>query len=168
MLFTVIPAIEIYLLFSLGDVIGGLNTLLLVITTGVIGAALAKHQGLKIAYTISHQLESGELPTHQITHGLLVLAGGLLLLTPGILTDIFGLSLILPITRHLYAIFLQKIFKNGIANNKFQFKNYSSTSSRYGFKFSQQSSPFETSNDEQQGPRQVAPDTFETNFKEKK
>ena len=48
MLFTVIPAIEIYLLFSLGDVIGGLNTLLLVITTGVIGAALAKYQGLKI------------------------------------------------------------------------------------------------------------------------
>ena len=150
LLFTVIPAIEIYLLFSIGGQIGGINTLIVVITTGIVGAALAKSQGLSILHKIQTDLNKGSIPTDQFTHGLLVFGGGLLLLTPGFLTDILGLSMVFPGTRHVIAGFLKHWFDKGIASGSVHF------SSSFG-QNTRRESP-------QQGPRRVDENTFEADF----
>ena len=120
-LFTVIPALEIYLLFSIGAQIGGLNTLLVVIITGILGAALAKSQGLSILMKIQNEMGKGEIPGNQIIQGLMVFAGGLLLLTPGFMTDIFGFSLVLPGTRHILMLWVRKMIERNIARGNVHF-----------------------------------------------
>ena len=121
LLFTVIPALEIYLLFTIGGQIGGFNTLLVVITTGVVGAALAKSQGMSILNQIQTDLSKGHIPANQFIHCLLIFGGGLLLLTPGFLTDILGISMVLPGTRNLIALFLKSAFSKMIANGNVKF-----------------------------------------------
>jgi UPF0716 protein FxsA len=120
LLFTVVPALELYLLFAIGAKIGGLNTILVIITTGILGAALAKSQGLQILRNIQDQANRGELPGDQIIQGLMVFAGGLLLLTPGFMTDVIGFSLVLPGTRHLLMVLVKKMLHNSIQNGNFQ------------------------------------------------
>ena len=79
LLFTIIPAIEIYLLINIGGALGGVNTILIVVITGIVGAGLAKSQGLAIINKIQKDIGAGQLPADQIIHGLLVFGGGLLL-----------------------------------------------------------------------------------------
>ncbi|MAZ48912.1 MAG: FxsA protein [Halobacteriovoraceae bacterium] len=155
LLFTVVPALELYLLFKVGGTIGGFNTILLIIATGIIGAALAKTQGLSILAKIQQQLNQGQVPADQIVQGLMVFAGGLLLLTPGIMTDILGFSLVLPGTRHILMIFVKQGLEQSIKNGNFQFQ-YASHS------YSTQSSDFEA-------PREkpIQPGVFEAEYTEK-
>ena len=101
LLFTVIPLIELVLLLTVGARIGILGTVLLILATGLTGAWLARWQGMGVLRTMQAELQSGQPPAKRIVEGLLVLAGALLLLTPGILTDITGFTLILPFTRRL-------------------------------------------------------------------
>ena len=101
LLFTIVPAAELYLLFSVGSEIGILNTVSIIILTGVVGAYLAKSQGLSIIYRLQKELNEGKMPAEQIFHGLIVFGGGLLLLTPGFMTDILGFCMVIPGTRHL-------------------------------------------------------------------
>ncbi len=108
LLFTLLPALEFYLLFKIGSQIGAINTLGLIILTGVVGAFLAKREGLSIIYKIQDQLQLGALPGREIIHGFLVFGGGLLLLTPGFITDFLGLAMVFPGSRHLIVVFLQK------------------------------------------------------------
>lgn len=147
LLFTLIPALEIYLLIQVGGVIGGLNTILIVVVTGIVGATLAKAQGLAVLYKIQNDLSQGQIPTDQILHGLLVFGGGLLLLTPGFITDILGFSMVIPGTRHLIATALKQYFQNGIKNGNIRFTNFGQGQS--GFKsytfYSSSQSPFEES-----------------------
>jgi UPF0716 protein FxsA len=97
--FTVIPAVELYLLVSIGQWIGPLATVLLIVLTGLIGAALAKQEGVAVLKQLRGDLGRGLPPAAHVVEGVMVLAGGLLLLTPGLLTDITGFSLILPLSR---------------------------------------------------------------------
>jgi len=124
LLFTVIPALEIYLLINIGGQIGGLNTILIVIVTGIVGAALAKSQGILILTKIQSELQKGQLPADQITQGLLVFAGGILLLTPGFLTDILGLAMVFPGTRMLIMLFAKSHFEKMIKSGNVQFYSY--------------------------------------------
>lgn len=167
LLFTVIPAIEIYLLFSIGGQIGGLNTLIVVILTGIIGAGLAKSQGLAIIQKIQGDLNSGAIPTDQFVHGLLVFGGGLLLLTPGFLTDILGISMVFPGTRHAIAVFLKKWFEKAIASGSVQFSTFGAGSGGFSGNFSTQGryNVDEGFQKSQNQTRQVGPDTFEAEFK---
>lgn len=114
LLFTVVPALEIYLLFQVGGEIGILNTFLIVVATGVIGAALAKRQGLEILARMQKQMHQGQLPAKEIQQAFLVFAGGLLLLTPGFITDILGLSFILPISRSIWRVVLNYLFQKAV------------------------------------------------------
>lgn len=118
-LFTIVPALELYLLFAIGAKIGGLNTILVIITTGIVGATLAKSQGLQILRNIQDQANRGELPGDQIIQGLMVFAGGLLLMTPGFMTDVIGFSLVLPGTRHLLMAIVKKLVHSSIQNGNF-------------------------------------------------
>lgn len=120
LLFTLIPALELYLLFIVGAKIGGLNTILLIVTTGILGATLAKSQGMQVLSSIQHQANKGELPGDQIIQALMILVGGVLLLTPGIITDVFGFSLVIPGTRHILMSFIKKLIHNSIQNGNFR------------------------------------------------
>ncbi|MFQ6672397.1 MAG: FxsA family protein [Candidatus Tectimicrobiota bacterium] len=100
-LFIGIPLLELALLIKLGAAIGTAKTLLIVVGTGIVGAALARSQGFTILQRIQMDLEAGHLPTDDLINGACVLAGGLLLLTPGLLTDTVGFALLVPPTREL-------------------------------------------------------------------
>lgn len=168
LLFTIVPAIEIYLLIKIGSQLGGLNTISIVILTGIVGAALAKSQGLAIINKIQHDLTRGSLPADQIIHGLLVFGGGLLLLTPGFLTDIFGLCMVIPGTRHLLVQLMKTQFQKGIQNGNIFFSSNMGQFKSNGFNsngYSHSSNSFDYNSHE---PDQTLGDVIEVDFVEKK
>jgi UPF0716 protein FxsA len=115
-LFTVVPLVELYLLLFIGDLMGFWPTVGLVLLTGVIGATLAKLEGLRVLAQWQSALAEGRVPEAGVLDGLLVLVGGVLLVTPGVLTDVFGFALLLPPTRRVVARFLRKRVEKGIEN----------------------------------------------------
>jgi UPF0716 protein FxsA len=99
LLFIIIPAVELVLLVQLGARIGGLATFAIIVATGIAGAALAKRQGADVIRRVQSDLSQGRLPAQSLVDGALVLVAGVLLITPGILTDITGFLLLLPPVR---------------------------------------------------------------------
>ncbi len=116
LLFTIVPAVELYLLIKIGSLIGPFTTLMIIIITGAAGASLAKFEGRKSIYKIQKSLESGKLPGNEMVSGIMIFIGGVLLLTPGFLTDIIGLTFLIPGTRNLWKIVLIDIFNKKIKN----------------------------------------------------
>ena len=108
--FTIIPVLEIYLLIKLGTVLGALNTVIIVILTGILGAALARFEGLHTMIRIKEGLNRGEMPAEGMLDALLILIAGIVLLTPGFLTDIAGLLILIPQVRTLLKRWLRKKF----------------------------------------------------------
>lgn len=113
-LFTLVPFLEIALLLKAGQVIGVLPTLTIIIITGVAGAGLARAQGLAVLNRIRSELQIGQLPTDAMIDGVMILSAGLVLLTPGFLTDLVGFFLLLPAGRRLIHAKLMDYFQNKI------------------------------------------------------
>ena len=111
LLFIVVPFVELALLLKLAEVTSWLHTLLLVIVTGVLGTWLARSQGVRTYRKIQQSLAASQLPTDSLLDAAMIFVAGALLLTPGILTDLFGFSLLFPLTRKLYHDWLVKRFK---------------------------------------------------------
>ena len=111
MLFTIVPMLELYVLLRVGAYIGFFNTVMLVVVTGIFGAYLARMEGLRVLYSVQKELNAGKMPTSQLLDGLLILVGGVLLITPGILTDIAGFVLVIPATRILIKQWLRIRFQ---------------------------------------------------------
>lgn len=107
-LFIVTPMAELFLLIEIGKAIGTLEVILLTIVTGIIGAALAKSQGLSVLRNIQQEMAEGRMPASNLIDGVMILIGGILLLTPGVLTDAFGILLLIPWTRVLMKKLLMK------------------------------------------------------------
>ena len=101
-LFIAVPLVELALLIKLGNAIGLWPTIFIVIATGVLGAALARSQGTRVISAIRAEVAEGRPPTESLLNGLMVLAGGVVLLTPGLLTDLLGFSLLIPFTRNWF------------------------------------------------------------------
>ncbi len=120
LIFTIVPIVELALLIEIGSYIGILPTVVLVAITGIVGATLARNQGLIVVTKIRNKLSMGEIPTSDVIEGLLILVGGVTLLTPGILTDITGFLLIIPFTRPLFAKLASNIFKKYVDENQFK------------------------------------------------
>ncbi|MFQ5772136.1 MAG: FxsA family protein [bacterium] len=118
LLFTIVPLIELALLIKLGQHIGLFNTIAVVIVTGIVGAALARYEGFGILHRIQNELARGQLPAESLLDGALILAGALLLLTPGLLTDVAGLALLLPFTRTFVKIYLKNYFRSKLNQNE--------------------------------------------------
>lgn len=97
--FTLIPLLELALLIEVGRAVGVGPTLGIVLLTGIGGAALAKSQGLAVLVRIRGELQQGRLPGDSLLEGALIVAGGLLLVTPGLLTDLCGFMMLIPATR---------------------------------------------------------------------
>ena len=103
LLFTVVPAIELAVLITIGTYLGVIPTTLIILATGFTGAWLAKREGLGVLRRMRTDLQRGLPPAGRIMEGVLVVAGGLLLITPGIFTDIAGFLFIIPWSRRLIA-----------------------------------------------------------------
>ena len=101
--FTVVPALELFVLLSLGSWLGPLPTFVLVLLTGIVGASLAKREGLGVLRDLQGELAQGLPSASRFAEGALVFAGGLLLVTPGVFTDVAGLLFIIPWSRRWIA-----------------------------------------------------------------
>ena len=98
--FTLIPVAEIYLLIKVGSQIGAAKTVAIVIATGFAGAYLARMQGLQTMLKVRLGLQQGQLPTEELLDAVLIFVAGVVLLTPGFITDAAGLLLLVPETRY--------------------------------------------------------------------
>jgi UPF0716 protein FxsA len=112
LLFIVVPFVELWLLLVISDYTGWQFTLGLVIVTGLAGAHLARRQGWRTLQRIRDELGQGKLPTDSLLDGMMILVAGALLLTPGILTDAVGLTLLIPPCRRRYRAWLVRWFKS--------------------------------------------------------
>ena len=99
LLFVLVPIVEIYVIIQVGQAIGALWTILLLIADSVIGARLLTWQGRSAWRRFQEALAAGRMPHNEVLDGVMIVIGGTLLLTPGFVTDIFGLLLLLPPTR---------------------------------------------------------------------
>jgi len=103
LLFTVVPVVELWLLIRIGSALGAFPTVALVIITGLVGAALARREGLRVMRQWQQTLAQGQLPQEGLTGAALVALGGVLLVAPGVITDAVGLLLLVPPTRRWIA-----------------------------------------------------------------
>ena len=115
LLFTILPALELVLLIKVGTVIGAWQTVVLVILIGATGAWLARYQGFVTLMRIQESLNRGVMPSAELMDGMMILAGGILLLTPGFITDIGGILLLFPQSRALLKLLLRRKFQEMIA-----------------------------------------------------
>ena len=106
--FTIIPVSEIYILIAIGGQIGILPSIGLVILTGIVGASLARSQGLQTLGRIRDSFQQGVVPGEELLSALLIAIAGIVLLTPGFLTDAAGLFLLIPATRTLCREWLKR------------------------------------------------------------
>ncbi len=96
LVFLVVPLLELYVLIQVGQAIGALETIAVLILMGVVGGWLMKREGLGAVRRIQAQVQRGQVPGRELVDGFLILFGGALMLTPGFLTDVLGLSLLVP------------------------------------------------------------------------
>jgi UPF0716 protein FxsA len=118
LLFIVVPAVELALLVEVGSRIGTLATLAIIVATGVLGAALARQQGLRTLRAIQDELTRGELPAGSLVDGVIILLAGALLITPGILTDAVGFLCLVPRLRDVAKRTLQRRFERAIRDQQ--------------------------------------------------
>ncbi len=100
--FIVVPIVEIYVIIQVGQVIGAWWTILLLIADSIFGSWLIRREGGRAWRALRTSLDSGQMPAKELADGALLLVGGTLMLTPGFVTDAFGILLILPMTRPLF------------------------------------------------------------------
>lgn len=113
-LFIIVPLMELALLIQIGRWIGTWEAIGLCIITGILGAFLVQLEGLRIWARLQYELLQFRMPTKEIIDGVLILIGGIVLLTPGVITDLIGFSMLLPFTRPLYRNYLKKKFEGRI------------------------------------------------------
>ncbi|MFK7862326.1 MAG: FxsA family protein [Granulosicoccus sp.] len=102
-LFIAMPIVEIALLLRVGDAVGWLPTLLIVVVTAIVGSGMLRQQGLATLNKARQRMDAGEMPAQQLFEGILIMMGGVLLLTPGFVTDTFGFACLIPVTRRWIA-----------------------------------------------------------------
>jgi UPF0716 protein FxsA len=115
-----LPIVELALLFKMHEQVGLGPTVLLVILTGVAGAALVRRQGIAILFKIQREMEAGNLPAPQMIDGIMILIAGALLVTPGLITDTIGFALLIPFIREYIRGWLRKKLEQKVRNGYIQ------------------------------------------------
>jgi len=123
-LFVIVPVTELYILIEVGKKIGSLTTIGIIILTGIIGAYLVKSQGFMILRKIQNDLNEGIMPGDSLIQGAIILAGGILLLTPGFVTDIVGFIFLIPVSRNIVKKYLLKWLQGKIKEGNIYFKEF--------------------------------------------
>lgn len=113
-LFIIVPLLELWMIIEVGSRIGVIYTVLSLVLISFAGAALARQQGYRVITRIQSEVQSGNMPGDSLVDGALILAGAILLLTPGFLTDIVGLLLLLPVTRIPVRSFAKRLLKKAV------------------------------------------------------
>ncbi len=116
LLLTLTPIIELWILFRIANLTSPGFTVLLVIVTGIIGGVLAKMEGLRVLQQLQRELQAGRLPAGALLDGAMVLVAGALLLTPGVITDAVGFSLLAPPWRNILKKYLKRKLKKMMAS----------------------------------------------------
>tara|TARA_R110000751_G_scaffold35564_1_gene87355 strand:- start:71229 stop:71738 length:510 start_codon:yes stop_codon:yes gene_type:complete len=119
LLFAVLPIVEIAILLNVGEQIGGWYTVAIVILTAFAGAQLVRQQGLSTLMQAQQKMQAGTMPGQEMAEGLLLVIAGILLVTPGFITDGIGFLLSLPMTRPLIAKGLLKHLSVRVVNQSF-------------------------------------------------
>ena len=128
--FILLPIVEITLLIDIGGNIGAGATILLILTTAMVGMVLVRYQGFSILRDAQSQISKGQPPAKALAHGILVLFAGLMLIIPGFFTDGVGFLLLLPPVRSLLLDFVVGSIMTKFTADMFSTRFYSSTSSR--------------------------------------
>jgi len=126
-LFIAIPVVEIYLLIKVGSVIGAIPTILMIIGTAVLGAALLRMQGISTFKRVQGAMQRGEIPAIEMLEGLILLVSGALLLTPGFFTDAIGFVALVPPMRRAFIVWALK-HSNIMQTSQFRQHTYDGTS----------------------------------------
>lgn len=120
LLFIFVPAIELAILIEIGSHWGTIPTLALIVSTGALGAFLARVQGLSVLRAAQLQMERGELPAGSLADGVLILLAAALLVTPGVLTDVAGFLLLVPRVRTGIKGLVLRRFRRAVEDRRIQ------------------------------------------------
>ena len=131
LLFIIIPIAELYIIIQVAQTTGVFNSIILLILVSLVGAWLVKAEGLGVLKKIQIQLGKGEIPSKELVDGGLILLAGALMLTPGFLTDAFGLLLLFPLTRPLFRVLILKRVTNTSSRSQQQGTSYRNNSFIY-------------------------------------
>jgi UPF0716 protein FxsA len=121
LLFILVPLVELFLLIEIGKLIGTLSTLMIIVCTGVLGAFLARRQGIGVLQQIRIEIANGRLPATQLADGVIILLAGAVLITPGVLTDAFGFLCLIPATRKIIKKMLWRWIESAVHNGRIRF-----------------------------------------------
>jgi len=114
LLFIAVPAVELMLLIEIGERVGLLATIGLIMGTGIVGASLARRQGMSTLARLRADLDAGRVPAEPIVDGVLILVAGAMLITPGLLTDFAGFLLLVPACRQMVKRSLKRRFGRAV------------------------------------------------------
>ncbi|MFC5451950.1 FxsA family protein [Paenibacillus aestuarii] len=120
-LFIIVPAIEITFMITLGHLIGGWTTFALILLSGFLGVYFAKREGQKVWAYARYEWSQGQLPAQHLLDGICIFLGGILLITPGFVTDIFGFLLVFPFTRPIFKALLFTLIQKQIRSGRIGF-----------------------------------------------
>jgi len=115
LIFIVVPVVELYVIIQVGNAIGLIPTLFLLLLDALLGSMLLRHQGRAAWIQFNRALAENRLPHKEVFDGILVIVGGALLLAPGFITDIFGLVLLIPPTRAIVRGITSRIVRRRMA-----------------------------------------------------
>lgn len=134
-LFVAIPTLELAILVQLGQTVGLVPTVALVLGTGALGAWLARRQGLGVLRTVQAELQAGRMPAGAMVDGLIILLAAAVLLTPGVLTDVVGFLFLVPAVRRVFKGWLwrrlQRLAQRGNAQVIVDVRDYRASSEPY-------------------------------------
>ncbi len=120
LLFVALPALELAILIELASRFGTLHTIGLIVVTGVVGASLARGQGITVVRAIQREVAEGRLPADSMVDGVMILIAAALLVTPGVLTDTFGFLCLVPAFRKVVRASLWKYLEVAVRENRIQ------------------------------------------------
>jgi UPF0716 protein FxsA len=132
LLFLLMPVVELWLLFQVGERIGLVPTLAIILVTGVAGSWLAKREGLATWQRLQEKLRSGGLPGTELVDGVIILVAGALLITPGVLTDFVGFAGLIPPSRVLIRKYAFKRFERSRAERTASFQAFTFGGPEFG------------------------------------
>jgi UPF0716 protein FxsA len=124
LLFILVPLLELYILIKIGGYLGAFQTVTLVVLTALLGVVLVRFEGLKTLQQIRQSLSQGIVPAEEMVDGVLIFVGGILLITPGVLTDLFALVLLVPYTRTIFKRWLRRRFDRMVAAGNVRLQYY--------------------------------------------
>lgn len=118
LLFIFIPLVEVWVLLKVGSRIGFWYTLACIVITGILGAGLARIQGLQTLWKLRQELAAGQMPGETLIEGVLILIAGAVLLTPGFITDLAGFALLYPPIRGFYKNLIINKIRDGLTASR--------------------------------------------------